>query len=133
MKTRLFIFLGMILLSLYSCQESAKSDKSTVDSKDMELLNTADSAIVSEMNVEEKLRMIKVYKLAEYIDLNLTDSIYTLLITKEEAEKLGVDENTYKETVTALEQVNNAIVEYNRHHGEGDTIVLTDFKLKVKR
>ena len=123
----------MILLSLYACQESAKSGKSTVDSKDMELLKTADSAIVSEMSVEEKLRMIKVYKLAEYIDLNLTDSIYTLLITKEEAEKLGVDEHAYKETVTALEQVNNAIVEYNRHHGEGDTIVLTDFKLKVKR
>ena len=123
----------MVLSSFYACQESAKSDKSTVNTNDIELLNAADSAVVSEMSLGNKLRVIKAYKLAEYIDLNLTDSIYTLLITKEDAQKLGVDELTYMETVTALEQVNEAIVEYNRYHGEGDTIVLMDFKQQVKR
>lgn len=132
MKTIFFFLSGLATLTLWGCQEAPRPEKHVVNSKDTLYLNAADSTLVSTMSLTEQQRLIKVYKLAEYVDLNLKDSVYTLTISKEEANRLGIDEQNYQEAVTALKQVNEAIEEYNHHHGPEDTIELADFKDMVK-
>lgn len=130
-----FFYLILVLASLVlsACQETVQHGKTDFINKNFKYLKAADSTLVSKMSVMEKLRLIKVYKLAEYINLNLVDSVYSLNISEEKANELGIDKATYMETVLALEQVNDAIEEFKRHRGEGDTIELTDFKKEVKK
>ena len=132
MKTSKTISL-LILASflLLACVNTGEKKNPVISNDDKAYLQAADTAILSTMSVQEKLKTIMVYKLAEYIDLNQQDSIYTLGITMEEAKKLGVDKKTYNETVASIEEVNRIIADYNRSHDPNHTIELTDFKQLV--
>lgn len=134
MKKRI-VLLVFVLSSMivFSCQNNSTANRQEVANEDLEILNKADSSILSKMDIEEKLRLIQAYKIAEYIDLNLTDSIYTLSISEEDAKKIGVSEDIYHEVVLNINQLNEAIAAFNHSHSPNDTIELTDFKKLIKK
>ena len=116
---------------MFSCQNSSNADRQEFSNEDLEILNKADSSILSTMDVEGKIRTIQAYKIAEYIDL--TDSVYTLSISKEDAKNIGVSEKIYDEVVENINQINEAIAAFNQNHSPNDTIELTDFKKLIKK
>lgn len=134
MKKRI-VLLVFVLSSMivFSCQNNSTANRQEVANEDLEILNKADSSILSTMDVEGKIRTIQAYKIAEYIDLNLTDSVYTLSISKEDAKKIGVSEKIYDEVVENINQINEAIAAFNHSHSPNDTFELTDFKKLIKK
>lgn len=73
-----------------------------------------------------------VFKLAKFIELDKKDSVYTLTITQNEAEKYGIDERHYKAVEQGVIQLNEIIVDYNSNHSPDDYFELTDFKELIK-
>lgn len=134
MKKRI-VLLVFVLSSMivFSCQNNSTANRQEVANEDLEILNKADSSILSKMDIEEKLRLIQAYKIAEYIELNLTDSIYTLSISEEDAKKIGVSEKIYDEVVENINQINEAIAAFNQNHSPNHTFELTDFKKLIKK
>ena len=132
MKDCFIIVLFVLSFFLISCHEAAENKGKIVDNKDIEYLNVADSVALCQMSLGDKLRVIDVYKIAEHIDLNLVDSVYTLTLSLEDAKKMGVDKCHYKEVVTSLNQLNEWIAVYNRHHAPNESLELTDFKQLIQ-
>lgn len=133
MKKHVLIVFVLSSLTMFSCQNSSNANRQEFSNEDLEILNKADSSILSTMDVEGKIRTIQAYKIAEYIDLNLTDSVYTLSISKEDAKKIGVSEKIYDEVVENINQINEAIAAFNQNHSPNHTFELTDFKKLIKK
>lgn len=96
--------------------------------EDSVYLKAADPEILKTMSQAEIVRMVAAYKLFEHVELK--DSIYTLLLSESEAEKIGVPADLYREMLKSIEEVNKAVAEAHRRHEEVDMIDLKDYVLK---
>ena len=96
--------------------------------EDSVYLKAADPEILKTMSQAEIVRMVAAYKLFEHVELK--DSIYTLLVSESEAEKIGVPVDLYREMVKSLDEVNEATDAANRRHEAVEMIDLKDYVLK---
>ena len=94
----------------------------------LDYLNIVDKELLNEMSIKEQIKTVMAYKLAEHI--TLADSLYTIDITKEEAEKMGISKEVYAQCYHDILVINEEVSKIKgcKNHD----IHLLDYKKFVK-
>lgn len=89
-----------------------------------EYINIADANIINKKPLSERIRTVMIYKMVEHISLR--DSVYSLDLSQEEFELMGINKDLYEEVSNNIIELNHLIEEINKKPNQ--EIELMDYK-----